>query len=112
MIPQNHWVSGLCPSPLGNGYVKNRYFVMTFVSLFRGRCLAIGVNNVTCLIIFFVDFPIYLQSVYIHSNTISKLFVGKRGRVEEFYVAPFRDKKGENLVWLSGKRVQTKENTK
>jgi hypothetical protein len=31
---------------------------------------------------FFLDFPIYLQSVYIRLNTISKWCVEKRGRVE------------------------------
>jgi hypothetical protein len=40
--------------------------------------------------LFFGDFPSYLQSVYIHSNTISKLCVEKRGRVEECSVAPLQ----------------------
>jgi hypothetical protein len=47
---------------------------------------------------FFLDFPIYLQSVYIHSNTISKLCVEKRGRVEECSVAPLRDKMVKTLL--------------
>jgi hypothetical protein len=42
---------------------------------------------------FVLDFPIYLQSVEIHLNTISKWCVGKRGRVEECSVAPLRNKK-------------------
>jgi hypothetical protein len=53
---------------------------------------------------FFFNFPIYLQSVYIHLNTISKLCVEMRGRVEECSVAPLRDKRVKTLCgWLSGK---------
>jgi hypothetical protein len=59
---------------------------------------------------FFLDFPIYLQSVYRHSNTISKLCVKKRGRVEECSVAPLRNKGVKTLCGCRGKRVQTKEN--
>jgi hypothetical protein len=55
--------------------------------------------GIICLI-FFLDFPIYLQSVYIHSNTISKLCVGKRGRVEECSVAPLRDKRVKTLCGI------------
>jgi hypothetical protein len=51
------------------------------------------VNMLICYGFFFLDFPIYLQSVYIHSNTISKLCVDKRGRVEECSVASIRDKR-------------------
>jgi hypothetical protein len=58
--------------------------------------------------IFFLDFPIYLQSVYIHSNTISKLCVEKRGWVEECSVAPLSDKRVKTLCGYRGKRVQTK----
>jgi hypothetical protein len=50
-----------------------------------------------CASIFFLDFPIYLQSVYIHSNTISKLCVEKWGRVEECSVTPLRDKRVKTL---------------
>jgi hypothetical protein len=60
--------------------------------------------------LFLLDFQIYLQSVYIHSNTISKLFVEKRGLVEECSVATLRDKKVKTLCRCRGKRVQTKEN--
>jgi hypothetical protein len=45
----------------------------------------------------FFYFPIYLQSVYIHLNTISKLCAEKRGRVEECSVAPLRDKRVKTL---------------
>jgi ribosomal protein L19 len=44
-----------------------------------------------------LDFPIYLQSVYIHSNIIRKLCVEKRGRVEECSVAHLRDKRVKTL---------------
>jgi hypothetical protein len=60
----------------------------------------------------FFYFPIYLQSVYIHLNTISKLCVEKRGRVEECYVAPLRDKRVKTLCDFWGKRLQTKEKYK
>jgi hypothetical protein len=49
-----------------------------------------------------------LQSVYIHSNTISKLCVEKRGWVEECSVAPLRDKRVKTLCGCRGKRVQMK----
>jgi hypothetical protein len=49
-------------------------------------------------IFFFLDFPIYLQSVYTHSNTISKLCVEKRGQVEECSVAPLLDKRVKHCV--------------
>jgi hypothetical protein len=63
---------------------------------------------------FFLDFPIYLKSVYIHSDTISKLCVGKRGRVEEFSVAPLRNKRVKTLCGCRERRVnlQTKEKYK
>jgi hypothetical protein len=48
-------------------------------------------------LIFFIDFPIYLQSVYIYSNTISKLCVEKRELEEECSVTPLRDKKVTTL---------------
>jgi hypothetical protein len=47
--------------------------------------------------ILFLYFPIYLQSVYIHSNTISKLCAEKGGRVEECSVAPLREKRVKTL---------------
>jgi hypothetical protein len=56
----------------------------------------------------FLDSPIYLQSVYMYSNTIRKLCVEKRGRVEEFSVAPLRDKRVKTLCGCREKRVQTK----
>jgi hypothetical protein len=46
---------------------------------------------------FLLSFPIYLQSVYIHLNTISKLCVEKRERVDECSVAPLRDKRVKTL---------------
>jgi hypothetical protein len=58
------------------------------------------VNNGT----FFLDFQIYLQSVYVHSNTISKLCVEKRGRVEECSVAPLCDKRVKTLCGCRGKK--------
>jgi hypothetical protein len=61
---------------------------------------------------FFLDFPIYLQSVEIHSNTISKWCIGKQGRVEECSVAPLRDKRVKTLCGCREKRVQTKEKYK
>jgi hypothetical protein len=61
---------------------------------------------------FFKDFPIFLQSVYIHSNTISKLCVEKRGRVEECSVTPLRDKRVKNFCGCREKSVQTKEKYK
>jgi ribosomal protein L19 len=45
-----------------------------------------------------------LQSVYIHSNTISKLCVEKRGRVEECSVALLRDKRVKTLCGCRGKK--------
>jgi hypothetical protein len=39
----------------------------------------------------FLDIPIYLQSVEIHSGTFSKWCVVKRGRVAEYSVAPLRN---------------------
>jgi hypothetical protein len=63
-------------------------------------------------IYFFLDFPIYLQSVEIHLNTISKWCVEKRGRVEEWSVAPLRDKRVKTLCGCREKRVQTKEKYK
>jgi hypothetical protein len=53
---------------------------------------------------FFLDFPIYLQSVYIHLNTISKLCVEKRGQVEESSVAPLCDKRVKTLCGCQGKK--------
>jgi hypothetical protein len=52
----------------------------------------------------FYKFP-NLFAICIHTlNTISKLCVEKRGRVEECSVAPLRDKRVKNLCgWLSGK---------
>jgi hypothetical protein len=58
---------------------------------------------------FFKDFPIYLQSVYIHSNTISKLYVEKRGRVEECSVAPLRDKRVKTLCGCREKKTPWSE---
>jgi hypothetical protein len=58
---------------------------------------------------FFLDFPIYLQSVEIHSDTFSKLCVGKRGWVEERSVAPFRNKRVKTCVAVGEESVQTKE---
>jgi hypothetical protein len=55
--------------------------------------------------IFFLHFPIYLQSVYIYSNTISKLCVEKRGLVEECSVAPLRDKRVKTLCGCREKWV-------
>jgi hypothetical protein len=49
-------------------------------------------NHITSpLQIFFLDFPIYLQYVEIHSITFSKWCVGKRGRLQECSVAPLRN---------------------
>jgi hypothetical protein len=69
----------------------------------------------TLTLLFFYKFP-NVFAICIHTlNTISKLCVEKRGRVEECSVAPLRDKRVENLVWLAvGKRkyklgkIQTK----
>jgi hypothetical protein len=55
---------------------------------------------------FFFNFPIYLQSVYIH-NTISKLCVEKRGRIEECSVAPLRDKRVKTLCGCREKKKGT-----
>jgi hypothetical protein len=63
-------------------------------------------------IFFFLYFPIYLESVEIHSNTISKWCVGKRGRVEGGSVTPLRDKRVKNLCCCREKRVQTTEKYK
>jgi hypothetical protein len=59
-----------------------------------------------------LDFPIYLQSVYIYSNTISKLCVEKRERVEECSITQLRDKRVKTLCGCREKRVQTKEKYK
>jgi hypothetical protein len=60
---------------------------------------------------FFLDFPVYLQSVEIHSDTISKWCVGKRGRVE-CSVSPLRNKRVKTLCGSREKRVQTNEKYK
>jgi hypothetical protein len=52
----------------------------------------------------FFNFPIYLQSVEIHSDTFSKWCVGKRGRVEECSVAPLRNKRVITLCGCQGKK--------
>jgi hypothetical protein len=62
--------------------------------------------------LFFLDFPIYLQSVDIHSDTFSKWCVGKRGWVEECSVAPLRNERVKNLCGCREKRTQTKEKYK
>jgi hypothetical protein len=61
---------------------------------------------------FFLDFPIYLQSVYIHSNTISKLCVEKRRRVEKCSAALLRKQRAKTLCGCREKKVQTKEKCK
>jgi hypothetical protein len=62
-------------------------------------------NTVSWAIIFFcLGFPIYLQSVYIHSNTIRKLCAEKRGWVEECSVAPLCDKRVKTLCGCRGKK--------
>jgi hypothetical protein len=48
----------------------------------------------------------------IHSNTISKLCVEKRGRVEECSVAPLHDKKVKTLNGCRGKKFTNKEKYK
>jgi hypothetical protein len=54
-----------------------------------------------------------LFAIYIHTlNTISKLCVEKRGRVEECSVAPLCDKRVKTLCGCREKRVQTKEKYK
>jgi hypothetical protein len=53
-----------------------------------------------------------LQSVEIHSRTFSKWCVGKRGRIEEFSVAPLRNKRVKPCVAVGEKRVQTENNYK
>jgi hypothetical protein len=51
-------------------------------------------NNTNAVVkVFFLDFPIYFQSAYIHLNTISKLCDDKRAWVEECSVALLRDKR-------------------
>jgi hypothetical protein len=50
--------------------------------------------------IFFLDFPIYLQSVEIQS---ANGVLGREGGVEECSVAPLRNKRVKT-VWLSGKK--------
>jgi hypothetical protein len=59
--------------------------------------------------IFFLNFPIYLQFVTIHSDTFSKWCVGKRGQVEERSVASLRNKRAKTLCGCREKWVQTKE---
>jgi hypothetical protein len=54
--------------------------------------------------VFFLYFQIYLQSVYIHSNTISEWCVGKRERVEECSVAPLHDKRVKTLCGCREKK--------
>jgi hypothetical protein len=58
--------------------------------------------NLSFEIFFTFNLPIYLQSVYIHSNTIR--CVGKRGLVEECSVAPLRDKRVKTLCGCRGKK--------
>jgi hypothetical protein len=61
---------------------------------------------------FFCNFPIYLRSVTIHSDTFSKRCVGKRGRVEQCSVAPLRNKRAKTVCGCREKRVQTEEKYK
>jgi hypothetical protein len=60
--------------------------------------------------IFFLDFPIYLQSVTIHSDTFSKWCDGKRGRVEECSVAPLRNKRVKTLCGCREQRHKLRKN--
>jgi hypothetical protein len=63
-----------------------------YVSSYRGQIMELRLEQR-----FFFKFS-NLFAICIHTlNTISKLCVEKRGRVEECL-------KGENLVWLSGKK--------
>jgi hypothetical protein len=48
----------------------------------------------------------------IHSDTFSKWCVGKRGRVEEYSVAPLRNKMAKTVCGCREKRVETKEKYK
>jgi hypothetical protein len=61
---------------------------------------------------FFLVFPIYLQTLEIHSDTFSKWCVGKGRRVEEYSVAPLRNKRVKTLCGCREKRVQSKEKYK
>jgi hypothetical protein len=60
-----------------------------------------GTKHMIC----FLDFPIYLQSVEILSDSFSKWCVGKRGRVEECSVAPHRNKRVKTLCACQEKKV-------
>jgi hypothetical protein len=57
--------------------------------------------------VFFFNFPIYLQSVTIHSDTFSKWCVWKRGRVEECSVASLCNKRAKTVCGCREKRIQT-----
>jgi hypothetical protein len=52
----------------------------------------------------FLNFPIYLQSVTVHSDTFNKWCVGKRGRVEECSVAPICNKRVKTVALKSVSR--------
>jgi hypothetical protein len=84
---------------LGNHHSKSEY------------CCFLLSNSKFVLHRIFFYFPIYLQSVEIHSDTFIKWCVGKRGRVEECSVAPLRNKRVKTLCSGREKGVQTKENT-
>jgi hypothetical protein len=98
--------------------VISQHLLNVFVQLankrgFKKKLLRVFVATGTCLLtrcvaafffIFFLDFPIYMQSVEIHSDTFSKLCVGKRGRVEECSVAPLRNKRVKTLCGCRGKK--------
>jgi hypothetical protein len=66
------------------------------ISLSLVAMLKSGILATTSSTAFFLDFPIYLQSVKIHSDTFCKWCVGKRGRVEECSVTPLCNESVKN----------------
>jgi hypothetical protein len=56
------------------------------------------------VVTFFFNFPVYLQSVEIHSDIFNKWCVWKRGRVEECSVASLRNKRVKTLRGCRGEK--------
>jgi hypothetical protein len=82
------------------GVASNSSSPVSAINFLSSRCLA----TIEQWYFFFLDLSIYLQSVEIHLNTISKWCVGKLGRVEECSVALFCNKGVKTLCGCRGKK--------
>jgi hypothetical protein len=123
-----HHVLGALADPQAvHSWPDLRYLKQTQIKQLSMRPCTLGLHGISChwfilspahsdimcftymTQIFFFRFPnlfaicIYIY-IYIYSNTISKLCVEKRGRVEECSVAPLRDKRVKTLCGCRGKK--------